>query len=58
VATLTAARLFNAYNDSSTGGVPSSDFRIYVPDDLVDAYKAASNWSAYAAYIVPLSDLS
>jgi hypothetical protein len=58
VATLTAARLFNAYNDSSTGGVLSSDFRIYVPDDLVDAYKAASNWSAYAAYIVPLSDLS
>lgn len=31
--------------------------RIYVPDDLVDSYKAATNWSTYADYILPLSDL-
>lgn len=28
---------------------------IYVPDDSVDAYKSASNWSAYADRIKPLS---
>lgn len=30
---------------------------IYVPDDLVDDYKAASNWSTYANKIKPLSEL-
>ena len=30
---------------------------IYVPDDLVDAYKAARNWSTYAAQIKPISEL-
>ncbi len=29
--------------------------KYYVPDDLVDAYKAAANWSAYASFIYPLS---
>lgn len=29
---------------------------IYVPDALVDQYKAATNWSAYAAQIKPLSE--
>lgn len=29
---------------------------IYVPDDLVDSYKAATNWSTYAAQIKPLSE--
>ena len=28
---------------------------IYVPADLVDTYKAASNWSTYASQIVPIS---
>ena len=28
---------------------------IYVPDDLVDSYKSATNWSKYAAAIKPLS---
>ena len=28
---------------------------IYVPDTSVDAYKSASGWSAWAAYINPLS---
>jgi len=30
--------------------------RVYVPDDLVDSYKADSKWSAYASYIYPLSE--
>ena len=36
---------------SSTNNCP-----IYVPDDSVDAYKAASNWSALASRIKPLSE--
>ena len=28
---------------------------IYVPDDSVEAYKTATNWSAYANKILPLS---
>ena len=30
--------------------------RIYVNDALVDDYKAATNWSTYAAYIRPISE--
>lgn len=30
--------------------------RIYVNDDLVDDYKAATNWSAFANYIRPISE--
>ena len=30
---------------------------IYVPDDLVDSYKAAQNWSTYAAQIKGISEL-
>ena len=30
--------------------------KIYVPDDLVDDYKIADNWSTYANYIYPISD--
>lgn len=29
---------------------------IYVPADLVDSYKSATNWSAYASQIVPISE--
>lgn len=29
---------------------------IYVPDNLVDSYKAATNWSTYASQIRPLSE--
>ena len=31
---------------------------IYVPDDLVDQYKAATNWATYANKIMPLSQKS
>jgi hypothetical protein len=30
---------------------------IYVPDESVDAYKAASWWSTYSTYIKPMSDV-
>lgn len=30
---------------------------IYVPDELVEEYKVATNWSAYATQIKPLSEL-
>lgn len=30
---------------------------IYVPDASVEAYKAASGWSAYASIIMPMSEL-
>ena len=33
------------------------DGRIYVPDELVDSYKSATNWSVYADIIAPLSTL-
>lgn len=32
--------------------------KIYVPDDSVNAYKTASNWSTYASCIYPISDLT
>lgn len=30
---------------------------VYVPDNMVEAYKSATNWSAYADQIKPLSEL-
>lgn len=32
-------------------------FKIYVPDASVATYKAATNWSTYANYIYPLSEI-
>lgn len=32
--------------------------RIYVPDAAVNIYKAASGWSTYAEYILPISEYS
>lgn len=34
-----------------------TNFQVYVPDESVDAYKAANVWSGYAARIHPLSEL-
>lgn len=34
----------------------SSNLKIYVPDDSVEAYKGATNWSNYADRIHPLSE--
>lgn len=33
-----------------------SKYTIYVPDESVEAYKSATNWSNYADYIKPLSE--
>lgn len=46
---------------SSTNAFINSPFEkgygwIYVPDTLVDAYKAATNWSTFADLIVPISE--
>lgn len=35
-----------------------SNLQIYVPDESVDAYKAATNWSSYASKIKPMSQKS
>lgn len=34
----------------------SQYLRIFVPDESVEAYKAATNWSTYASRIYPLSE--
>ena len=40
-----------------TGFVPANYLgKIYVPDASVNDYKTASNWSAWASFIYPLSD--
>ena len=44
----------NVFANSS---VASGTGFIYVPDDLVNSYKAHTNWSAYASQIKPLSEL-
>jgi hypothetical protein len=33
-----------------------STLTIYVPDESVEAYKGATNWSAYADQIKPISE--
>lgn len=56
VPVLQNARLFD--NSSADIGYNMTNFRgIFVPDAAVNDYKAASNWSAYSAYIYPMSDL-
>ena len=45
----------NAFN--YTGNMAEKPFYIYVPDDLVDAYKTATNWTAFADKIKPMSEL-
>lgn len=50
ICTLSATFAFNNTPIKSGTGY------IYVPDTLVDQYKAATNWSTYAANIKPLSE--
>ena len=45
----------NGFALASTS-IASGTGYIYVPDDLVDSYKAATNWSTYADQIKPLSE--
>lgn len=44
----------NCFNNTP---IASGTGYIYVPDNLVDSYKAATNWSTYAAQIKGLSEL-
>lgn len=44
----------NAFNSS---GISSGTGFVYVPDDLVDDYKSATNWSTYSNQIKGLSEL-
>lgn len=46
-------------NTSAFSGtkIASGTGYIYVPDDLVDSYKTASNWSTYASQIKGISEL-
>ena len=46
-------------NINAFSGTPiaSGTGYIYVPNDLVDSYKAATNWSTYATQIKPISEL-
>ena len=50
--------LCSLYNSNALNETPirSGTGYIYVPDDLVDSYKAATNWSVYASQIKPLSE--
>ena len=43
----------NAFNDTP---ISKGTGYIYVPDELVDQYKTATNWSVYANQIKPLSE--
>ena len=54
-ATSTVCSLSSTNAFSSTP-IESGTGYIYVPDALVDSYKAATNWSTYAAQIKPLSE--
>lgn len=57
-----AQMLSNCYRFSGTVNSTynpngDKDGYIYVPDDLVERYKSATNWSVYASQIKPLSEL-
>lgn len=43
-------------NAFSNSGITSTTGAIYVPADLVDTYKAATNWSVFADRIFPIED--
>ena len=44
----------NAFTNTS---IAKGTGYIYVPDNLVEQYKAATNWSTYASQIKPISEL-
>ena len=52
--TLTTLKNTNAFLNTP---IASKTGYIYVPDDLVDSYKQATNWSTYASQIKGLSEL-
>lgn len=44
----------NSFNNTP---IASGTGFIYVPDNLVEQYKAATNWSTFANQIKPISEL-
>ena len=44
-------------NAFSSSGIYNKTGYVYVPDNLVNSYKTATNWSTYADQIKPLSEL-
>lgn len=48
--------ILSAANVFSDTPLASGTGAIYVPDDLVDSYKSATNWSTFADLIKPLSE--
>jgi hypothetical protein len=46
-----------ATNTFTGSGIAKGTGYVYVPDNLVDAYKAATNWTVYANQIKPISEL-
>lgn len=46
-----------ATNGLANSSVAKGTGHVYVPDTKVDSYKSATNWSAYASQIKPLSEL-
>lgn len=56
---LSGDSLCSLVNINAFGGTPIANGTgyIYVPDDLVEAYKGATNWSTYASQIKGLSEL-
>lgn len=47
----------DAFNGTPISGNYATKGYVYVPDDLVDEYKSATNWTTYANQIKPLSEL-
>ena len=52
--TITTLSVTNALSDTA---IAKGTGYIYVPDNLVEQYKAAANWSTYASQIKPISEL-
>ena len=48
---------FEGKTNSTYNPTGAKDGRIYVPDNMVETLKSATNWSVYADIIVPLSTL-
>ncbi len=42
--------------DNNLGYINQNNWRIYVPDESVDVYKVAANWSTLASKIKPISE--
>ena len=47
----------NAFSGTPISGNYTTKGYVYVPDNLVDEYKSATNWTTYANQIKPLSEL-